>query len=80
MKKAYTKPLVVFDCFELADNVAAGCTFISTNQSPYECPIYDPEMDITLFSDIITCGTTPPGGNDSICYNVPMADWSVYIS
>ena len=80
MKKAYTKPLIVFDCFEINDSIAAGCSFLSSNQAPYTCPVLDPEFNYTIFSERPTCQSVPPGGNDSICYNVPVADWSVYVS
>ena len=79
MAKAYTKPQIVFDCFELTENIA-GCTFLSTNHAPYSCPVYDPEFGYSIFTDSIICDSTPPGGNDSICYNIPVADYSVYIS
>ena len=80
MKKEYIRPQIVFDCFELTDSIAAGCSFLSQNQAPYSCPVLDPELGFTLFTDPLICQSTPPGGNDSICYNVPTADYSVYIS
>lgn len=80
MKKTYIKPQVVFDCFELTDSIAAGCAFLSSNMAPYACPVLDEEFGYTLFTDMGTCDSTPPGGNDSICYHVPTADYSVYTS
>ncbi len=80
MKKTYIKPQIVFDSFELTTSIAAGCSFLSTNQDPYVCAILDPELGFTIFSTRPTCDSTPPGGNDSICYHVPVADVSVYTS
>lgn len=80
MKKAYTVPEIMFDSFELSDGIAAGCAFISSRQDPYVCPVLDEEFGYTIFSDYTVCHSTPPGGNDSICYHVPTADYSVYTS
>ena len=80
MKKTYTKPQIVYDCFEIADSIAAGCKYFNTNQAPYICPIFDPESEFTIFSDYINCAMTPPHGNDSICYHIPVNDWNVYMS
>jgi hypothetical protein len=80
VKKVYTKPEIVFDSFELTESIAAGCSFISSNIAPYECAILDKELNYTIFSDYSMCQSTPPGGNDSICYHVPTADYSVYTS
>lgn len=80
MKKEYIKPQIVFDCFELTDSIAAGCAFLSSNIAPYDCAVLDPEFGYTIFSDMTKCNSTPPGGNDSICYHIPTADYSVYIS
>ena len=80
VKKAYIKPAVTFDCFELNDSIAAGCAFINSNHAPYVCPVYDVELGYSLFSQMYVCDSTPSGGNDSICYNVPLSDWSVYTS
>lgn len=80
MKKFYSKPMIEFDSFELTDSIAAGCAYISSNQSPYACPVLDEEFGYTIFTDYGVCDSTPPGGNDSICYHVPTADYSVYTS
>ena len=80
MKKLYTKPEIIFDSFELTESIAAGCTFITSNVSPYACAVLDKEFGYTIFSDYAICDSTPPGGNDSICYHVPTADYSVYTS
>lgn len=79
MKKNYIKPEITFDNYELTVNIAAGCAYLTSNQAPYECAIFDEELGFTIFSDS-RCQTTPPGGNDSICYNIPVADTSVYTS
>ncbi|MBR5234416.1 MAG: hypothetical protein IKW03_09420 [Clostridia bacterium] len=80
MKKAYSRPIIVFDNFELTENIAAGCSYISSNIAPYQCAVLDKEFGYTIFSDYSICDSTPPGGNDSICYHVPTADYSVYTS
>ena len=80
MKKSYVKPQLMFDSFELTDSIAAGCAFLSSNHDPYVCAVLDTELGYTIFSDYAICQSTPPGGNDSICYHIPVADYNVYTS
>ncbi len=80
MKKQYIKPQIMFDSFELTDCIAAGCAFLNSNIQPYVCAVLDKELGFTLFTDIGICDSTPPGGNDSICYHIPVADYNVYTS
>ena len=80
MKKAYMKPQIVFDSFVLTEDIAAGCTLLNSNMQPYVCAVLDQELGFTIFSDYEFCDSTPPGGNDTVCYHVPTADWNVFSS
>ena len=82
MKKTYSKPLIVFDSFELSQNIAAGCELLYTNQAQYACPVVVAELGsgYTFFASQPSCYATPPGGNDSICYDVPIVDNNVFNS
>lgn len=80
MKKAYVTPDIVFESFEITENIAAGCTLINSHFAPYDCPVFDEEIGLAYFSQLGTCHLTPPGGNDSICYHVPVNDNNVYVS
>lgn len=80
MKKSYKKPDIIFDSFELATSIAAGCQLISTNNNPYVCPVLDKEWDLTIFLELGICDMTPQDYDGKICYDVPMADPNVYVS
>lgn len=80
MKKTYISPQIMFDSFELTDNIASGCAFLNSNIQPYVCPVLEKEWGYTIFSDLTICDSTPTGGNDSICYHIPVADSNVYTS
>lgn len=77
MKKPYKKPMIIFESFELTANIAAGCAFIATNSAETMCAVLDPDWGMTIFSDLSVCDMTT---GDNLCYDVPTADFSVYIS
>lgn len=79
MKKAYIKPQIVFDSFQLSQNIAGDCEFISTFARG-NCAILEPETGDIVYLDSTTCQFTPPNANDGICYHVPTEDWNVYSS
>ena len=81
MKKIYSKPQIVFDSFELSQSIAAGCVYISNHaQNVCKVTINEPGWaDIAVFADS-SCTTTPPSGNDRICYDVPTDDTRVFSS
>ena len=71
MKKAYVKPQVYFEDFQLSANISGGCSAIS-HATQGVCPYTDPELGVTIFAPNITgCTTTPPEGDNKVCYNVP---------
>ena len=78
MKKEYKKPVIIFESFALAKSIAVGCDQIATS-AQYVCPVTDPDLGFTYIS-IGTCDTTPPGGNDSICYHAPTESTNVFNS
>lgn len=79
MKKAYSKPVIVFDNFQLSQSIAGNCEFISTFARG-ACVIVEPETGDTVYLDAATCMFTPPNADDGICYHVPTEDWNVYSS
>ena len=84
MKKKYEKPDILFESFALSQSISAGCEMIGGNQAQYVCPVWvkTPGFDddrYTIFGDG-TCDSKPVGGNDSICYHVPIADNNVFNS
>ncbi len=74
--KIYTKPEIVFDSFELAENIAM-CELIETGSARYSCPVVDPESGWTIFQ--ADCSMQPADG-EQICYEVPFEDFNVFVS
>lgn len=75
--KSYTKPEIVFDNFQLAENIAM-CELIETGSVRYSCPVIDPESGWTIFNST-GCSQTPADG-EQICYEVPFEDYNVFVS
>ena len=80
MKKKYESPKIVFESFRLSTSIAASCDFLSTNQSPFVCPVIIPDNGITIFTNSSACDYTAPGNNDQICYDVPLENHNVFSS
>lgn len=78
MKKVYTKPAIVFDSFELAQNIAAGCEFISKH-AENSCPVIDPSLGIEILARG-TCAFSPPNAGDEICYHAPLDSSNIFTS
>ncbi len=72
MKKAYSKPEIMFEDFSLSVNVAAGCETKLDNQSQGSCG-YLLRTGATIFiSNQTGCSNhVPDDGSNGICYHVP---------
>ncbi len=72
MKKTYSKPVIVFESFQLATSIAGGCALGT-----------EPPVDVggfKVFADT-GCDAMPEDGKDyNICYHVPTADSNVFSS
>jgi hypothetical protein len=79
MKKPYMKPLVAFESLAVSTNVSAGCALMATNNADYVCPVIDEESGWVLFSDEANC-MLMPGPDDTICYDIPLANSHVFAS
>lgn len=76
--KSYSKPEIMFDCFELAENIAA-CAVLDTNEhARYSCPVTIPDLNLTIFAND-ECNILPADG-PQICYEVPMEGFNVFVS
>lgn len=82
MKKTYIKPQIAFESFQLSTSIAASCALLGSQAAQYVCPVTDPDSGFTIFADGATsaCDTVPVGGNDSVCYDIPVANWNVFSS
>ena len=72
MKKAYSKPEIMFEDFSLSANVAAGCTFKTDTKSEGDCGYYSVRYNAMLFTLTVSgCKYTAVQDTDSLCYHVP---------
>ena len=79
MKKAYNKPIITFESLAITANDSSGCYLLGTNSAEYECPVIDEESGWTIFSNNASCMFVP-GPNDTICYDIPLANSNVFSS
>ena len=79
MKKAYSKPEVTFEDFNLTTSIASGCEFTTNLSAQNECGL-DFSGLIVFMTGMAGCADgvqippTAPGGDGEyvgICYNVP---------
>ena len=77
--KNYTKPEIMFDSFELSENIAS-CAYLDTATSGQgECQIIDTETGWVIFTVTNGCSQTPEDGLN-ICYEVPFEGYNVFVS
>lgn len=69
MKKAYTKPEIIFDDFSLATTIAAGCA-VQTNTPSWNMCGYSFGGQNLFLSGIAACTNQVEDG-DWGCYHVP---------
>lgn len=74
MKKAYSKPLIVFEDFHLSANIAASCGK-PTNHAKYVC---QPLPGSNVFLEARLCEFTPDDAG--LCYQVPTDDTVIFTS
>lgn len=83
MKKAYSKPQIIFDSFELSQSIASGCEGIAL-QAENECAVrveLEGIGNIDIFNTTPSpCTTSGPGDHDLVCYHVPSDDNNVFSS
>ena len=60
--KSYSKPEILFDCFELSENIAACAAIDSGVSGQYQCPINIPELGIIIFTAAYDCEFEPAEG------------------
>lgn len=80
MKKLYSKPVIVFDNFQLSQSIAR-CEVI-TNVVKDVCGVYDPEIGLNIFTAEV-CDVTSPDGPDiynGVCYHVPNDNYNLFSS
>lgn len=72
MKKVYEKPEIVFDCFTLSTNIAAGCKFKTNLQVVDATGCGYGDRTGVIFTSAINCEYQEVDGDyNGICYHVP---------
>lgn len=85
MKKAYSKPEILFEDFSLSVNIAGNCSPIAGSPTEGECSIIGSGGEPVFTGDIAGCMFKPEdmgyGSDewDEICYNVPF-DYANYFN
>lgn len=78
MKKAYKKPELAFESFELSQSIAAGCMYISNHGSIYNCSVKTDWETVFVTNDV--CDRYVPELEVKICYHVPNDDYRIFTS
>ena len=82
MKKAYSKPDIVFENFSLSTNIAAGCE-VKTNFAQNQCG-YKFAPGIVIFLEGVNGCVKPvvdgDGQFNGICYHNPSDDNNIFSS
>lgn len=71
MKKVYSKPEIMFECFTVCTNIAANCDIINSNPSIKETCSYASAFG-NVFVSSPPCEITAPNEEfGNICYHIP---------
>lgn len=82
MKKTYSKPEIVFECFSLSTSLIANCEIIIDNQSKNICG-YLADNGRFLFTELISgCGfqIDDDEARNGFCYDVPSESYNLFNS
>lgn len=82
MKKAYSKPEIMFENFSLSTNIAAGCEH-TTSLPSYEasCAYISSGFGEKIFVSAPNCEVTAPNGEyGNICYHNPSYENNLFNS
>ena len=79
MKKAYSKPEIMFEDFSLSVNVAVGCEIRNSNPSEGVCG-WESRNGMIFVEGVTGCKYKQPDGYDSICYHNPSNDNDLFNS
>ena len=72
MRKAYSKPQIMFEDFTLSTNIAAGCEVKTNTPSQEQCGYGEEFFGYPIFTKEVTgCINLVQDGFNSICYHNP---------
>lgn len=83
MKKTYEKPEILFESFIMSTNIAAGCKFtnVTFSSGVFGCGYNDERAQKVVFTTEMGCTTKEDDGEyNTICYNTPTPDSSLFTS
>ena len=75
--KNYSKPEIMFDSFELSEDIASCSVIDKGSSAQYDCPVDVPDLGIQIFN--ANCQFQPAEGMQP-CYGVPVADFNAFRS
>jgi hypothetical protein len=80
MKKAYQKPQILFESFQMSSNIASGCELVTNLPTQGACGY--PTRDGVVFVDMLTgCDIgNADGPYNTFCYHVPYAESNLFAS
>ena len=81
MKKAYTKPEIVFENFSLSTCIAS-CEVKTNTPSAMQCAYGETEFGLSIFLDTVSAceSWVQDGANNTFCYNVPVGTYNLFNS
>ena len=71
MKKAYVKPVLYFENFELNANIAASCATPIHNSARDACGLEIDGIGVAFLDGISGCKYKGKDGNFGVCYHNP---------
>lgn len=82
MKKAYVKPEIYFESFELSANIATGCVNITKSLAEWVCGVDVPGVGIAFTSKISGCvyNEGVEDGFGGVCYHNPSDSTNLFTS
>lgn len=81
MKKAYVKPELYFENFELSTSIAAGCEQLIKNSTRGSCALILDSRRHVFLDGVADCTTKQVDGeNGYACYHVPVTTNNLFNS
>ncbi len=77
--KNYTTPIFKPILLGIGNGTDSGCAIRSTS-ARYVCPVYDIDINKTIFSAEGGCNLKSQEDQENVCYGVPLVDYNVYNS
>ena len=83
MKKAYSKPEIVFESFTLSTNIAGDCDIKTNTPSDGKCGVENNngfDIEVLFITNENGCTTKVQDGYNGLCYHTPTEDKNLFNS